>query len=91
VPSQETNADGTAGTRLTVPADLSPADAAAVHDAAMAALQSGGPIDVDLEGDGSSLCALQLLIATKRSAETCEIDLRLSDRAASALSEIEMS
>jgi hypothetical protein len=80
-----TTDDGT----LMLSAELSPADAPAERERVMAffekAKQAGEPLKVDIDGDNLSPCALQMLIATKRSAEIHTVEFAPSDAADSVL------
>ena len=73
-------------------ADLSPADAAKAKDALMEAFSAAestqSALSIDIEGEGGTPCALQLLVATKRSAEAAKVELILSEQATSMLASV---
>lgn len=87
-PEDGTPDDGT----LHLLAELSPADAPAERERVMAvfdkAKAAGEPLSVDIEGDNLSPCALQMLIATKRSAEIHSVEFAPSDAAESVLASL---
>lgn len=65
--------DQSAGTRATIPASLSPAEAREVHRTLLASLEEaasrGVALALDTDGGPASPCARQLIAATERSAE----------------------
>ncbi|MEM7061084.1 MAG: hypothetical protein AAF557_26185 [Pseudomonadota bacterium] len=78
--------------KFVVPADLPLNKASEVRETALKTLGSAkGAVLVDLDGDDPSVCALQLLIATKRSADGESLELKFSDSAKAALEEIDMT
>lgn len=76
-----------------VPADLSPADAGEVRDQAVARIEAAErgsePFEIDLDGDGPTPTALQILVAAKKSAEKRGVDLATTDRAEQILSDLD--
>lgn len=76
---------------VVVPAKLSPVDAEALREAALAALTAAdGELSIDVDGDEPSVCALQILIAAKRSADAKGLNVALSESAEAALANVEM-
>lgn len=75
--------------RVTLSSTLSPADADKERDLVIGALDgaagSEAPLGIDLDGEQLSPCALQLLIATTRSAKNRNVALDLSKTADTAL------
>lgn len=79
--------DSAASNDVIIPADLSPVDAVPLRESILAALEGAeGDVGVDLDGEKASMCALQMLVATSRTATNRGISLRLSSRAEDALS-----
>lgn len=78
--------------KLDVPADLPLNKVVEVHEHALKAFEAAqGSLHLDLDGDSPSVCALQLLIATKRTADAESLELTLSDGAKAALEHIDMT
>lgn len=73
-------------------ADLSPADASAVREGLLAALNAATeakqPLAIEVEGEGGTPCALQLLVAAKRSADSAKVELNLSEKAGAMLASV---
>ena len=88
--SQTSHSDVPTG-QITIPADLAVSNATAVHAAAVEALGTADQtLHLELDGDEPTVCALQLLISAKRSAESLSLKLTLSDTAEAAFKDIEM-
>lgn len=77
--------DGRART-IEICAALTPADAGAARDRLVAAFDGAGAegIALDLDGEAPMPCALQLLVAARRTAEARGVPCRLGDRATAA-------
>lgn len=75
-----------------VQAELSPADAAEVREGLIAALTAAGeakkPLAIEIEGEGSTPCAVQLLVAAKRSADAANVEMNLSQQADAMLAAV---
>lgn len=67
---------------LTVPSDLSPADAEAVRERALTALgaakEAGESLALSLDGDRATPCAVQIVVAASRSSAAANVDLAVS-------------
>lgn len=78
---------------LVLKADLPPADAAETRDLAQARLEeaeaASAPLTVDIEGERPTPCALQILVATTKSAERRGIDLSPTAEAQTVLSSLD--
>lgn len=87
-----TESTSSEATAFVLQADLSPADAAEARDGLLAALAAAEgaktPLSLDVEGETSTPCALQLLVSTKRSAESGEVELQLSEQADALLANV---
>ena len=71
---------------MIVPADLTPVDAMPLRDSLLAVLDDAkDDASLDVNGDKLSMCALQLVVSTVRTAEKRGIKLHLSDRTEAAL------
>lgn len=72
--------------------DLSPADAAEAKESLLAAFEAASssktPMMVETEGETSTPCALQLLVSAKRSAESANVELVLSEQAQTLLANV---
>lgn len=78
--------------RVVVPADLPLNKAVEAHQTILKAVEAAeGVLHVDLDGDEASVCALQLLIAAKRTADAESLELTLSDGAKAVLEQIDMT
>ncbi len=86
--------DGSANS-LTMQAMLSPADAAAARDLALESIlpaKAGQTsLQVELDGEALSPCAVQLLVGATRTAEKQEVEIVLSEQAQTILSNIDLS
>lgn len=80
-------------TKIVIPSGLALSQAADVHAAALVVLDNmKDGIEVDIEGDEDlSVCALQMLIATKRSADAEALEINFSDKANTVLEAIDMT
>jgi len=78
--------------RLVFPANLPLNKAVEAHENALKAIEAAtDALHIDLDGDDPSLCALQLLISTKRTADAESLELTFSDSAKAALEQIDMT
>ena len=86
-PSSEDNAN-----MVTIPSDLAVSKATDFHASVLATLEGAkDAITVDLEGDEDpSICAIQMLIATKRTADVDSLEILFSDKAKAVLEAIDM-
>ncbi len=77
---------------LILSSGLSPADAPAERDRVLSAMtlarESGTGLKVDLDGDNLSPCAIQLLVATARSADLHSVKLEPTAVTKSALADL---
>lgn len=77
---------------LSFQAELSPAEASDVREALLAGLATARDakksVSVDVQGEPATPCAIQLLVATTRSAAAAGVDLSLSERAGNILAGI---
>lgn len=88
----ETESNSSKPEAFVLQADLSPADAAEAKEGLLAAFEaavsSKTPMTVDIEGETSTPCALQLLVSAKRSAEGADVELVFSEQAQTLLADV---
>ena len=88
----DTDSKPTEADAFVLQAELSPADAAEARDGLMAALTAANeakkPLAIEIEGEGGTPCALQLLVAAKRSAEAANVEMNLSQQADAMLAAV---
>ena len=86
--SAETLASG----KVVVPSDLSPADAEATRVAVLEALgaakAAATPLEIGLDADRAGPCAIQVMVATKRSADAASVSLTIPDQTRHVLTEM---
>lgn len=76
---------------VVIPAALSPADAEGIRLEALERLEGAkttGAVSLDVDGASLTPCALQILIATTRTAERMGVTLEISEQGKSALAEL---
>lgn len=74
------------------PADLPLNKAVEARENVLKAIEAAkGALHIDLDGDDPSVCALQLLISTKRTADAESLELTFSDSAKAILEKIDMT
>lgn len=93
--TEGTATDGDTAAALLIDGTLSPADAEEAHGAALQAVEAakagGLALQVDVEGDQITPCALQILVATQRTTDAQGIDIALSPRASEIFTTIDLN
>ncbi|MEM9060922.1 MAG: hypothetical protein AAGD13_10720 [Pseudomonadota bacterium] len=79
----------------TIPAVVSPAEAAGIRDEMLAKLQGakdgGRKLTIEIDGEQPNPCSLQILIGAKRSADLGDLKIEWAGTGADAFSEIEVN
>ncbi len=77
---------------LTIPSDLSPADADAVKSQAISAVEgakeSGCSLTIAFESERAAPCAAQILVATRRSADAAGVVVEMSEETIQVVSSL---
>lgn len=78
--------------KVVFPANLPLSKAVEAHKDALEVVEAAKhALHIDLDGDDPSACALQLLIATKRTADAESLELTFSDSAKAVLEQFDMT
>ena len=78
-------------TKVTIPSNLALPDAAALRESVLATLDGAdGTLELDLDGEDPSICALQFLISVRRSADLRSLTLSQSANVSAAFDNIDM-
>lgn len=78
--------------KVVFPADLPLNKVVEAHQNALKAIEMAqGVLHVEMDGGEPSVCALQLLLATKRTADAESLELTLSDGAKAVLEQVDMT
>lgn len=80
---------------IVIPAALSPADADGVRNSTLKMLDAAkageGSLSLDIDGDALTPCAIQLVVATRRTAQQLGVVIEISECSQAALSAIQLN